>query len=105
MREIRIMEKIDHIAVVVTNIKHGVKWYTENRDCKVNYQDDSWAELQFDNIKLALVLPQDHPPHIAFVDESIKNGTKHRDGSESVYDHDTFGNIIERIKYEKSSKK
>ena len=58
-----------------------------------------------ENIKLALVLPQDHPPHLAFVDESIKNGTKHRDGSESVYDHDTFGNIIERIKYEKSRKK
>ena len=105
MREIRIMEKIDHVAIAVTNIKHAVKWYTENRKCKVNYQDDSWAELQFENIKLALVLPQDHPPHLAFVDESIKNGTKHRDGSESVYDHDTFGNIIERIKYEKSSKK
>ena len=105
MREIRIMEKIDHVAIAVTNIKHAVKWYTENRKCKVNYQDDSWAELQFENIKLALVLPQDHPPHLAFVDESIKNGTKHRDGSESVYDHDTFGNIIERIKYERSSKK
>ena len=34
------------------------------------------------------------------VDESIENGTKHRDGSESIYEHDTFGNIIERIKYE-----
>ena len=95
------MEKIDHIAIVVTNINHAVNWYTKNRDCKVNYQDDSWAELQFDNIKLALVLPQDHPPHIAFEDDSIE-GTEHRDGSESVYDHDTFGNIIEKIKYEKS---
>ena len=100
MREIRIMEKIDHVAIVVTNIKHAVKWYTENRKCKVNYQDNSWAELQFSNIKLALVLPHEHPAHIAFVDDSIENGTKHRDGSESVYDHDTFGNIIEKIKYE-----
>ena len=94
------MEKIDHIAIVVNNINHAVNWYTENRDCKVNYQDNSWAELQFENIKLALVLPQDHPPHIAFEDDSIE-GTEHRDGSESVYDHDTFGNIIEKIKYEK----
>ena len=31
----------------------------------------------------------------------IKNGTIHRDGSESIYDHDTFGNIIEKIKYKK----
>jgi len=105
MREIRIMEKIDHVAIVVTNIKHAVKWYTENRKCKVNYQDNSWAELQFSNIKLALVLPHEHPAHIAFIDNTIKNGTKHRDGSESIYDHDTFGNIIEKIKYGKKNKK
>ena len=96
------MEKIDHVAIAVTNIKHAVKWYTENRKCKVNYQDDSWAELQFENIKLALVLPQDHPAHIAFEDDTVVDGEKHRDGSESIYEHDTFGNIIERIKYEKS---
>ena len=94
------MEKIDHIAIVVTNIKHAVKWYTDHHNCKVNHEDNSWAELQFENIKLALVLPQDHPPHIAFEDDTIE-GTEHRDGSESVYDHDTFGNIIEKIKYEK----
>ena len=102
MPEIKTMEKIDHIAIVVTNISQAVKWYTNNRDCKVNYQDNSWAELQFDNIKLALVLPNEHPAHIAFIDESVTNGTKHRDGSESIYEHDTFGNIIEKIKYEKS---
>ena len=94
------MESIDHIAIVVTNINHAVNWYTKNRDCEVIYQYESWADLQFENIKLALVLPHEHPAHIAFVDDSIENGTKHRDGSESVYDHDTFGNIIEKIKYE-----
>jgi|TARA_R110000824_G_C14992604_1_gene655365 catechol-2,3-dioxygenase len=94
------MERIDHIAIVVTNINHAVNWYKENRDCEVIYQNKTWAELQFENIKLALVLPQNLPAHIAFVDETIENGIKHRDGSESIYDHDTFGNIIERIKYE-----
>ena len=94
------MERIDHIAIVVTNINHAVNWYKENRDCEVIYQDKTWAELQFENIKLALVLSHEHPAHIAFVDETIENGIKHRDGSESIYDHDTFGNIIERIKYE-----
>ena len=94
------MESIDHIAIVVTNINHAVNWYTKNRDCEVIYQNETWADLQFENIKLTLVLPQDHPAHIAFVDESIENGTKHRDGSESIYEHDTFGNIIEKIKYE-----
>ena len=94
------MESIDHIAIVVTNINHAVNWYTKNRDCEVIYQNESWADLLFENIKLALVLPHEHPAHIAFVDDSIENGTKHRDGSESIYEHDTFGNIIERIKYE-----
>jgi|TARA_R100000742_G_C4249116_1_gene67623 catechol 2,3-dioxygenase-like lactoylglutathione lyase family enzyme len=95
------MEKIDHIAIVVTNIAEAVRWYTNKFDCKVTYEDKSWAELQFDNIKLALVLPQDHPAHIAFEsdDWGPDTPTKHRDGSESVYDHDTFGNIIEYIKY------
>ena len=94
------MERIDHVAIVVNNINRAIEWYTTYRDCKVKYQDDTWAILQFENINLALVLPHEHPPHIAFVDESIK-GEKHKDGSEYIYDHDTFGNIIERIKYDK----
>mgnify|MGYP003125607171 FL=1 len=94
------MERIDHVAIVVNNITRAVKWYTQNRDCKVKYQDDSWALLQFENIDLALVLPAAPPPHLAFQDNTI-SGDKHRDGSEYVYDHDTFGNIIEKIKYKK----
>ena len=94
------MESIDHVAIVVNNITRAVKWYTQNRDCKVKYQDDSWALLQFENIDLALVLPAEHPPHMAFQDNTI-SGDKHRDGSEYIYDHDTFGNIIEKIKYKK----
>ncbi len=40
--------------------------------------------------------------YIDFIDESIRKWNQHRDGSESIYEHDTFGNIIEKIKYEKS---
>jgi len=94
------MDKINHIAITVINIKHATNWYTKNFDCKVKEEYDNWALLEFDNIDLALVLPHEHPPHIAFVDESIK-GEKHKDGTEYIYDHDTFGNIIERIKYDK----
>ena len=94
------MDKINHIAITVTNIKQATNWYTKNFDCKVKEKYDNWVLLEFDNIDLELVLPHEHPPHIAFVDESIK-GEKHKDGSEYIYDHDTFGNIIERIKYEK----
>ena len=41
------MEKIDHIALVVPHINKAVEWYTQNTDCKVNYQDDTWAEIQY----------------------------------------------------------
>jgi|TARA_R110000744_G_scaffold3944_1_gene14603 catechol 2,3-dioxygenase-like lactoylglutathione lyase family enzyme len=92
------MERIDHVAIVVNNINRAIEWYTTHRDCKVKYQDDTWAILQFENIDLALVLPYEHPPHIAFED-SVVDGDSHRDGSEYLYDHDTFGNIIEKIKY------
>ena len=95
------IEKIDHVAITVPNIKKGVEWYTKYRKCKVKYQDNTWALIGFKNVDLALVLPNEHPPHIAFIDETIKDGTIHRDGSESIYDHDTFGNIIEKIKYPK----
>jgi len=94
------MEKIDHIALVVSNVSKAARWYESNRDCKIKYQDDTWALLEFDNIDLALVSAAEHPPHIAFQDNTI-SGDKHRDGSEYVYDHDTFGNIIEKIKYKK----
>jgi len=94
------MERIDHVAIVVNNINRAIEWYTTYRDCKVKYQDDSWALLEFENINLALVLPHEHPPHIAFEDKTI-SGDKHRDDSEYIYDHDTFGNIIEKIKYKK----
>ena len=93
------MEKVDHIGIIVPSIKRAVAWYLENRDCKLKYEDATWALLEFKNVDIALVLPHEHPPHIAFVDETIENGTKHHDGSESIYDHDTFGNIIEKIKY------
>ena len=54
------MERIDHVAIVVNNINRAIEWYTTYRDCKVKYQDDSWALLEFENINLALVLPHEH---------------------------------------------
>ena len=95
------MERIDHIALVVTNIKKGVQWYTQNRDCKVKYEDDTWALLEYDNIKLALVLPNQHPSHLAFEKNNATDYGKlktHRDGTKSVYIKDPSNNTIEIVK-------
>ena len=95
------MDKIHHIAIQVPNIAKGVDWYDDNFETKILYQDESWAFLEFQNINLALVLPNQHPPHIAFEkDDADKYGklTPHRDGTASIYIDDPFGNKIEILK-------
>ena len=92
------MKKIDHIAVVVNDIKESVAYYVDNYDCMILHCDESWGYLQFDNIKLALVLKDEHPPHIAFEVDEVE-GKTHRDGSVSKYIEDPSGNKIELIEY------
>lgn len=95
------MDKIHHIAITVDNIADAIKYYSENFKIKILYQDESWGFLQFGNVKLALVLPGKHPPHIAFLkDDAEKYGKLklHRDGTSSVYVKDPFGNYIEYLK-------
>ena len=93
------MDKIDHIALRVDDIAESVNYYRSEFKCSIIYQDDTWAFLQFDNIKLALVTEDEHPYHIAFEVEEVV-GKKHRDGSVSEYIEDPSGNKIELIKYE-----
>ena len=98
------MEKIDHIALVVSNVSKAARWYESNRDCKIKYQDDTWALLEFDNIDLALVSASEHPPHIAFEkDDAHKYGELklHRDGTSSVYVKDPSNNSVEMLKLNK----
>ena len=92
------MKKIDHIAVVVNDIKESVAYYVDNYDCMILHCDESWGYLQFDNTKLALVLKDEHPPHIAFEVDEVE-GKTHRDGSVSKYIDDPNGNKIELIEY------
>ena len=92
------MKKIDHIAIVVNDIKESVAYYVDNYDCMILHCDESWGYLQFDNIKLALVLKDEHPPHIAFEVDGVE-GKTHRDGSVSKYIDDPSGNKIELIEY------
>ena len=97
------MKKIDHIAIQVDDVKESVKWYVEKYECEILYQDESWAFLQFDNIKVALVVEDEHPYHIAFEIDGLdgvgKNWKYHRDNSISRYIDDPSGNKIELIWY------
>jgi len=109
--------KLDHVAVLSTDIDTSVKWYKKIwDDAKVLYQDETWAFLESESSKIAFVTPKQHPAHIAFRVESEEqeeflkelfpnHGWKlHRDGSKSFYAKDPSGNFVEFIKYEEFQK-
>ena len=92
------LDSLHHVAIAVKDIGQAVDWYTKTFHCTVSYQDATWAMLEFANLKLALVIPEQHPPHVAIIHaEAEKFGTlrPHRDGTRSVYVTDPAGNAIE----------
>lgn len=99
---------IDHIAIQVESIEKSVRWYTDRFGCRVLYSDDTWAMLDMDNVKLALTIPSQHPPHIAITVKSLSDFPRgkeiktHRDGSMFVYQPDESGNVVEYIYYPES---
>jgi catechol 2,3-dioxygenase-like lactoylglutathione lyase family enzyme len=91
------LDTVDHVAVSVKNVQETVDWYSKNFDCTVKYQDETWALVEFANIRLAFVLPEQHPPHFALLGDPAQYGEPktHRDGTRSVYVKDPSGNDIE----------
>ena len=98
------MDKMHHIAIEVNAIQESLDWYKKNTDCKITYEDDTWAMIEYDNISLALVLPGMHPPHIAFEKDNAEDYgilKPHRDGTSSVYIKDPANNSVEILKKDK----
>jgi len=92
------LDAIHHVAVSVTDVAAAVSWYMKTFACRVAYQDESWAMLEFANIRLALVVPGQHPPHLGFTSaRAAEFGTlkTHRDGTRSTYVKDPAGNSVE----------
>ena len=92
------LDAIDHVAIAVSDVAAAVDWYRGQFRCEVAYQDDTWALLTFANVRLALVIPEQHPPHLGLVSphaEDFGALKTHRDGTRSCYVKDTSGNAIE----------
>jgi catechol 2,3-dioxygenase-like lactoylglutathione lyase family enzyme len=91
------LDTLHHAALRVKDVKEAVDWYTERFRCEVEYQDETWAMLAFENVRLAFVLQEQHPPHIAILGDPEKygNAKMHRDGTSSVYVKDPDGNNVE----------
>src|ERR1700737_567575 len=91
-------DALHHIAIQVDNVQTALDWYTSKFNCTIEYVDETWAYIRFANIKLALVVPGQHPPHICFTHtDAAKFGAlkNHRDGTKSVYVRDPYGNSVE----------
>lgn len=97
------MDSIHHVAISVKDLSRALEWYTQNFDCKISYQDDTWAMLDFANVQVALVIPEEHPPHLGLTRphaEKFGELTTHRDGIRSVYIEDSEGNAVEILDQE-----
>ena len=93
--------KIDHIAITTPDPPAAAMWYSENYGAEIVYSDKTWAFVAFENVKLAFVVPEQHPPHFAFEVDILEGGDIHRDGSRSVYKKDPWGNNFELVIYPK----
>ena len=101
--------QFDHVAVPSNDISASVEWYRANFAAEVLFQDKTWAFLRVGGVKIALVTPTQHPPHMAvkvdqaqLTEASTRSGVKidgHRDGTKGIYLHDPFGNAVELICY------
>jgi hypothetical protein len=91
---------LHHIAVQVEKgqIDAATAWIASMTGWKVRYQDDTWSLLDCGNVKLALVMADQHPPHICIMTpEAEKFGSLkiHRDGTCSCYVHGPGGVVLE----------
>lgn len=105
--------RFDHAAQVVPDIEEAVAWYRELLpDAKVLYQDATWAFLEAGGVKLAFVVRDQHPGHLAWrvSDDELrrlaarygKEIKPHRDGTRSFYLEAPGGQGVEMISYEGS---
>lgn len=108
------MFPFDHIAQQVPDIDVTVAWYRETfPDVKVLYQDTSWAFLEAGGVRLAFVLKDQHPNHIAWrvpeseleslADQYGQEIKLHRDGTRSFYLEAPGGQWIEMISIENAT--
>lgn len=98
--------KFDHVALSVkkNEVESTATWYRDNMSAEILYQDATWAMMNVAGVKIALVVPSQHPPHVAFrinknqylnFKKAGKIFKTHRDRSESFYEKDASGNMLE----------
>ena len=107
------MSTVDHIAILVDNLKIAEAWYLNKMDAFVSFRDEKYIRLTTKNTNIALI-DKNHYEHAHFAilvdnkkDLPINEGkvVEHRDGTVGVYVKDPFGNYLEYIWYSDNQKK
>jgi len=102
--------RFDHVAQRVPDIAEAVEWYAGAvPGARVVYQDPSWALLEANGMRLAFVLADEHPDHVAWrvsaeeleqlAAEHGRAIATHRDATRSFYLEAPGGHWIEIIAY------
>lgn len=100
----------DHVAQQVPDIAEAVAWYRQTIPaCHVLYQDATWALVEAGGVRLAFVLRDAHPAHLAWrvtPEELERLATRygrtiksHRDNSRSFYLEGPGGHWMELIAF------
>lgn len=102
--------QFDHVALDVDDIAAAIAWWQEAvPGASVLYADDTWALIEAAGVRIAFVMADAHPVHVAFklpaTDlESLarEHGAviaEHRDGTRSFYLDAPGGQAVEFIAY------
>jgi len=108
------MFQFDHVAQVVPNIEEAVAWYQRTLpNVRVLYQDATWAFIEAGGAKIAFVVRDQHPGHLAWRVSAAelerlavlhgKDIKPHRDQTRSFYLEAPGGHAIEIISVEGSA--
>jgi catechol 2,3-dioxygenase-like lactoylglutathione lyase family enzyme len=102
--------RFDHVAQQVPDIAAALDWWSRLvPGARVLYADDTWGLLEAGGAKLAFVMADGHPNHLAFkvsgeeldrlAAEHGASVSGHRDGSRSFYLDAPGGSGVEVIAY------
>ena len=102
--------RFDHVAQQVPDIAAALEWWSAIvPGARVLYADDTWGLLEAGGAKIAFVMADEHPHHLAYKvsGEELERlaaahgvtVSGHRDGSRSFYLDGPGGNGVEIIAY------
>lgn len=92
--------RIDHVAISVADIKRSIKWYMTSFECRLVSETPREAVLEFENIRLVLVLPSQEPAHLAVLKEDAHTYGELRErsfGLWTTFVADPTGNVVELV--------